>query len=89
MLAVGYPGKDVKFAVTGSWVALGVELVDGNESVSVAVMVLLTFVGLIVVSAVPVGYIACVPSSLAGIAVPTPSLVQGVGTGKREVAGRA
>jgi hypothetical protein len=47
------------------------------------------FVGSMVFSAGTPVYIGVDPNTLSGIAVPTPSLVQGVGTGRSEVTGLA
>jgi hypothetical protein len=47
------------------------------------------FDGVVMTSAAVAGIVGSAPNRLSGIAVPTPVLVQGLGTGRREVTGLA
>lgn len=80
MLAVGYAGKPVTFNMIGMPVDSAVGGTDGKDG---------PLVGVIAVLAVVIEYVGSAPNSLSGIAVPTPLLVQGVGTGRSEVTGLA
>lgn len=80
VLAVGYAGNSVIFTGFGVPVGPEPEVTDGKERLFVIVLVF---------SGDVAPYVGLAPNSLSGIAVPNPLLVQGVGTGKREVTGLA
>jgi hypothetical protein len=80
MLAVEYDGMPVMFTAGGRIVGVAAGVTEGNETL---------FVGVIVFSAGVIEKVGSAPNSLSGMAVPTPILVHGVGTGRREVTGLA
>lgn len=73
------PIKPVVFPVTRVCVGPAVEVTDGKDRL----------LGVSANPAVVVEYIGSAPSSVLGIAAPNPLLVQGDGTGRKEVAGLA
>jgi hypothetical protein len=80
VLATESPRKPVVFPVTRVCVGPAVEVTDGKDRL---------LVGGSANPAVVIEYIGSAPSSVLGIAVPNPLLVQGDGTGRKDVAGLA
>lgn len=80
MPEVGYVGKSDIFIALRVRVGPIAEDTDGKERV---------IVGVVAVSSDKIEYVSVDPNSLSGMAVPTPVLVHGVGTGRSEVTGLA